>query len=82
MNLSIITPSQTLFSGEVKSVTLPGTAGLFEVLENHAPLVSSLREGTIKYALPNGKETLVEIASGFVEVCNNLLNVCVEGVKS
>ena len=41
MKLEIITPEQIYFTGEVTSVTLPGTSGLFTVWENHAPLISS-----------------------------------------
>ncbi|GHV43198.1 hypothetical protein FACS1894180_1570 [Bacteroidia bacterium] len=81
MKLEIITPEKTVFRGEVRSVTLPGSLGLFEVLENHAPLVSSLKEGTVKYVETNGAENTVAISSGFVEVSNNTLNVCVEGAK-
>jgi F-type H+-transporting ATPase subunit epsilon len=49
MKLEIITPEQIYFSSEVTSVTLPGTSGLFTVWENHAPLISSLKEGKMSY---------------------------------
>ena len=48
MNLEIITPGKELFKGEVSLVQLPGLDGLFEVLNNHAPLISALREGKVK----------------------------------
>ncbi|MDR0828923.1 MAG: ATP synthase F1 subunit epsilon [Prevotellaceae bacterium] len=81
MKLEIITPEKTVFRGNIKSVTLPGTLGLFEVLENHAPLISSLKEGTVKIVKANGEEKTVEILDGFAEVSNNEINVCVEGTK-
>jgi len=81
MKLSIITPEREVFCGKIKSVVLPGTLGLFEVLENHAPLVSSLGAGTAKIVTESGEEKNVEILSGFVEVRSNELCVCVEGAK-
>ena len=81
MKLEIITPEQIYFTGEVTSVTLPGTSGLFTVWENHAPLISSLMEGKISY-LADNKETELIIESGFVEVSKNVVTVCLELVKS
>ena len=48
MYLEILSPEATLFSGEVDSVTVPGSAGAFQILNNHAPIVSTLKEGTVK----------------------------------
>ena len=48
MTLEILTPEQKIFSGDVYGVQLPGIAGLFEVLDRHAPLVSALKDGTLK----------------------------------
>ena len=50
MYLEIVSPEATLFSGEVTSVTVPGVNGEFEILENHAPIVSILKEGDVKVA--------------------------------
>jgi len=80
MKLEIITPEQIYFSGEVTSVTLPGTSGLFTVWENHAPLISSLKEGKISY-LVDKKETELNIEGGFAEVSKNVVTVCLELVK-
>jgi F-type H+-transporting ATPase subunit epsilon len=77
MKLEIITPEQIYFSGEVTSVTLPGTSGLFTVWENHAPLISSLMKGKISY-LSDNKETVLNIESGFAEVSKNVVTVCLE----
>ncbi len=77
LNLVIVSPEKTLFKGEVSDVTLPGTKGIFMVLPKHAPLLSSLEKGTIKYTTSEG-EQLLEIAGGFVEVKKNEVSVCVE----
>jgi F-type H+-transporting ATPase subunit epsilon len=74
MYLEIVTPDKTLFSGEVESVKFPGTAGKFETLNNHAPLISSLEKGTITVRTSNGDETY-EINSGIVEVLQNKIVV-------
>jgi F-type H+-transporting ATPase subunit epsilon len=79
MKLEIITPEQIYFSGEVTSVTLPGTSGLFTVWENHAPLISSLSKGKISYTA-NNTETDLIVDGGFAEVNNNTVTVCVESV--
>lgn len=77
MKLDIVTPEKTLFSGEVDSISLPGTAGMFTVLANHAPLISPLRkDGMITY-MSGGKEECVDIAGGFVEVLDNRITACV-----
>ena len=47
MHLEIVSPEATLFSGEVDSVIVPGTSGSFQMLNNHAPIVSSLKDGTV-----------------------------------
>ena len=80
MMLEILSPEQKLFSGEVESVTLPGTLGKFTVLKRHAPLISSLNQGEIKYRLKNGDEQRVAIRNGFVEVLKNHVSVCIEEV--
>lgn len=48
MHLEIVSPEATLYSGEVSSVTVPGADGEFQMLENHAPIVSLLQEGTVR----------------------------------
>jgi F-type H+-transporting ATPase subunit epsilon len=79
MKLEIITPEQIYFSGEVTSVTLPGTIGLFTVWENHAPLISSLVKGKICYNVDNEAIELI-VDGGFAEINNNVVTVCVEAV--
>ena len=77
LKLRIIAPDKLVFEGEVESVTLPGTIGSFTVLNNHAPIISSLESGVIAYKGANG-QVEIAIRSGFAEVRDNILSVCVE----
>ena len=77
LRIRIIAPDRLVFEGEVESVTLPGTAGSFTVLNNHAPIISSLEKGRIAYKDANGFAE-VDIRSGFAEVKDNVLSICVE----
>ncbi|WP_257659034.1 ATP synthase F1 subunit epsilon [Parapedobacter lycopersici] len=79
MKLTIITPDKPVFDGEVTSVTVPGAAGSFEVLENHAPIVSTLEDG--KVIIRTGKsEEVITIIGGVVEVIENKITVLAEGI--
>jgi F-type H+-transporting ATPase subunit epsilon len=80
MELHIITPEGTAFNGEADSVQLPGIDGLFQVLNNHAPLISALKEGTVKVEKDNSKQ-FFKIKSGIVEVLNNRISVLTEGIS-
>jgi F-type H+-transporting ATPase subunit epsilon len=83
MTLEILTPEKKLFSGQVYGVQLPGVAGLFEVLDKHAPLVSALKAGRLKVLRDrNNHFTYYDIQSGFVEVLNNNVTVLVEGATT
>ena len=77
--LEIISPEKLLFSGCVESATFPGAQGRFTVLYNHAPLISVLEKGTIRYIYEGAEQTLL-ISGGFVEVRNNSVTACVEAV--
>ena len=67
MQLEILSPEKTLFTGEVDSVIFPGSQGKFQILNNHAPIISSLSQGNIDYKI-NSKTNQVEIKRGIVEV--------------
>ena len=54
MHLEIITPEKSIYTGEVDMVTLPGTEGSFGLLQNHAPIISTLKQGTIKVLQKEG----------------------------
>ena len=77
IQLHIVSPEGTLVEQAVSAVTLPGTLGPFEVLKDHAALISSLTKGDIVY-VTDGRENRVPIAEGFVEVRDNQVVACVE----
>lgn len=70
MHLEIITPDKILYSGEVNAVQLPGSKGSFEVLKNHAALISSLEKGKVRVKDAEGIH-FIDISGGIVEVLNN-----------
>jgi len=76
MHLIILTPDKQIFEGSVEKVTFPGSAGSFQVLQNHAPLVSTLRPGTIVYG-GDKKEYALHVEEGLVEVSHNRITVLV-----
>lgn len=77
MKLEIATINGLLFSGEVTAVNLPGINGSFSVLENHAPLISKLTKGKIRYVF-NANKVEIETNAGYVEVNNNQVIVCLD----
>lgn len=78
LHLDIVSPEKELFNGEAKSITLPGTIGSFTILPQHAPIVSSLRAGTLIYVTEDGEEHVQEIQGGFVEMNNDNVSVCID----
>ena len=82
MHLEIITPEKKLFTGEVKLVQVPGTLGSFEILNNHAPIISTLDEGKIKIIRPEGETTFFEISGGVIEAKQNNIIILAESVKN
>jgi F-type H+-transporting ATPase subunit epsilon len=77
MQLEILSPEKTLFTGEVDSVIFPGSQGKFQILNNHAPIISSLSQGNINYKI-NSKTNQVEIKRGIVEVLKNKISALIE----
>ncbi len=75
MFLEIITPEKTVFSGDIKLIRVPGTKGSFEVLSNHAPIVSTLIKGDIKVVNKDNEESHFEIDGGLIEVKENKIIV-------
>lgn len=78
MYLEIITPDKKLYTGEINRIKLPGTKGYFEILTNHAPIISTLEKGQIKVTDVNNKVILIDIAGGLVETKNNKIVVLAE----
>ena len=66
-----------MFHGEVESVLVPGMVGSFEILKDHAPIISTLTKGRVEYTEKDGKKHF-DIEGGFVEVKRNEVNLCVE----
>ena len=77
LKLKIVSPERIEFDGEAESVLVPGTKGQFEILNDHAPIISTLQKGTVEYVNKEGKTSL-EIQGGFVEVQKNKVSLCVE----
>ncbi len=75
MKLEIITPEKRLFDGTVKLVQVPGTRGSFEILNNHAAVISTLAEGRIKVIDKADKQEFFDIRSGIVEVKSNIITI-------
>jgi len=80
MELEILSPDKKIYTGEIKLVKLPGTNGSFEVLKNHAPIISTLEKGQIKVIDTNNDIQLFDISDGVVEVLNNKIIVLVGSV--
>ncbi|MBK8425986.1 MAG: ATP synthase F1 subunit epsilon [Lewinellaceae bacterium] len=81
MNLVVLSPDKEIFSGAVKSVQVPGEDGSFQMLENHAAIVSSLKEGVVNVVKANGEKLSFNVDGGFVEMLNNEVSLLVSGVK-
>ena len=81
MKLEILTPDTKIFEGEVRSVTVPGTMGSFEVLNDHAPVISTLEDGKVIIRTDKDEETIF-IKGGVIEVLNNHIMVLAEGTQN
>ena len=81
MNITVLTPDKQIFEGSISSIKVPGTSGEFQVLKQHAPIVSSLDSGQVTIVKEDGGKLLFEIEKGFIEVLNNEVSLLVQGVK-
>jgi len=77
IRFSAVSPEGPVAEAMVSSVTLPGSLSPFQVLKDHAPIVTSLEEGDIVYVAEDGEHS-VHIVSGFAEVRDNIVEACVE----
>ena len=80
MHLEILTPEKKVFEGDVTLATFPGADGFFQIMDNHAPLISLLKEGLVEYKSKETSNT-VTITGGVVEVLNNKIILLADGVK-
>ena len=78
MKVKITKPDSTLYDGEASLVQLPGTGGLFEVLNNHAPIISSLEKGNIRLVTNDGEEKLFDIRGGVAKSQQNDILILVQ----
>jgi len=77
MILEIITPDKNVFEGEVSIVTLPGKNGEFQLMNDHAPLVSTLAKGNLTFEQGGSKNSYL-VDGGVIEVVNNKVLVLAE----
>jgi F-type H+-transporting ATPase subunit epsilon len=78
MKLQILSPEKTLYQGPADLVALPGLLGAFTILENHAPIISGLGKGVLRYRNEGQEVSLPVEGGGFVEAKNNEVIVCIE----
>lgn len=79
--LEIISPSKTVFQGQVSSITVPGIVGSFQILKNHAPLVSTLDIGELKIKIDD-KFQYFAISGGTIEINNNKVLILADSVEN
>ena len=78
LKLKIVSPEGVAYVGNVESVSVPGSLGQFQILNNHAPIISLLEAGEVIYKDLAGERKVKTVKGGFVEVQQNNINVCVE----
>ncbi|MCC6550769.1 MAG: ATP synthase F1 subunit epsilon [Ignavibacteriaceae bacterium] len=81
LDLEIITPSKPVYHGEILSITIPGTDGSFQVLRNHAPLMSNFEVGSIKITEANNNQVLFATSGGTVEVLHNKILILADSLE-
>ena len=81
MKIEIVTPDKKIFDGEIKSVTVPGKKGSFQVLKDHAPIVSTLDSGTVRMVDQDNNEVTYEISGGVIEVKANKIILLADSVR-
>lgn len=80
MYLEIVTPDNKIYTGEVKLVQVPGADGSFEILKNHAPIISTLNAGKVKIVEEDDSEKFFDISKGVIEVNRNKIILLAERV--
>jgi F-type H+-transporting ATPase subunit epsilon len=81
MKIEIITPDKKVYEGDIKSVRVPGKKGSFQVLKDHAPIISTLEQGRVIMVEMEGEEKIFEISSGVIEVKANKIILLADSVK-
>ena len=81
MNIEIITPDRKVYSGDIRSVRVPGRLGSFQVLKDHAPIISTLDAGPVMIVDEQGGEVRFEITGGVIEVKKNKIILLADSVN-
>jgi F-type H+-transporting ATPase subunit epsilon len=81
MKIEIITPDKKIFSGEIKSIRVPGKKGSFQVLKDHAPIISTLENGTVRMVDQENNEIAYDIGGGVIEVKGNKIILLADSVR-
>jgi F-type H+-transporting ATPase subunit epsilon len=81
MKIEIITPDKKIFEGEIKSVRVPGKKGSFQVLKDHAPIISTLENGTVRIVDQENNEITYDIGGGVIEVKANKIILLADSVR-
>jgi F-type H+-transporting ATPase subunit epsilon len=81
MKIEIVTPDKKVYDGEIKSVRVPGKKGSFQVLKDHAPIVSTLDAGTVTMVDQENNEVTYEIGGGVIEVKANKIILLADSVR-
>lgn len=81
MKIEIITPDKKIFEGDIKSVRVPGKKGSFQVLKDHAPIISTLDKGPVIIVENDGAQTTYEINGGVIEVKANKIILLVDSIS-
>lgn len=81
MKIEIITPDRKIYEGDIKSIRVPGRKGSFQVLKDHAPIISTLENGPVIMVDQDGNETKYEINGGVIEVKSNRIILLAESVR-
>ena len=81
MRIEIITPEKKVFEGDIKSVRVPGKKGSFQVLKDHAPIISTLEKGFVIMVGLDDNEKIYEIEGGVIEVKTNKIILLADSVK-
>ena len=80
IHLEIVTPGRIVFAGEVKSFTAPGSEGMFQILPSHAPYISTIIQGPVKFTSSNGETKNFVTSGGTVEVHSNQITMLAESI--
>lgn len=79
-HLSIVTPEKVIFEGTVKALVAPGSMGSFEILTDHAPIIATLKRGTLEITDKNNSKISWELGSGYLECNQNKVTVLADKI--